>query len=146
MIGEIPTVRNMINILGTSMSIMSTERSFSAGLSSPWSVSKFAKTLEDQKDVWHYFNKSATSSMMFGGIMSLTLKSIWPIIGSATTILYYKNLYKSALDKASQNSIKSNIENKGLNKVIEETILKGSIEEIRSLSKYLESISSKASS
>lgn len=126
--------------LGMSMSVIGTEHFFSAGLSSPWSVSKFAQTLEDQEDVWKYFDESAKSSLLFGSILSFTLKSIWPVAGSAATVLYYKNMYKSALEKGSQNGIKANIEKKGLSAVIEETMSKGSIEEIRNLSKYLESI------
>lgn len=102
--------------------------------------SEIRSNFEDQQDVWHYFNESAASSLIFGSILSLTLGSIWPIAGSAATVVYYKNMYKGALDKASQNGIKSNVNNKGLNVVIEETVSKGSIEEIRNLSKYLESI------
>lgn len=138
MIEEI-SVGALKSTLGMSMSVIGTEHFFSAGLSSPWSVAKFAQTLEDQKDVWHYFDESATSSLLFGSVLSLTLRSIWPVAGSLATTFYYKNLYKSALDKASQNGIKTNIQNQGLSKTIEEIVSKGSIEEIRNLSKYLES-------
>ena len=137
---ETLSIASLKSTLGMSMSVISTEHFFSAGLSSPWSVAKFAQTLEDQQDVWHYFNESAASSVLFGGVLSLTLRSIWPIAGSAATVLYYKNMYKGALNKASQNGIKANIQNQGLSKVIDDTVSKGSIEEIRNLSKYLDSI------
>ena len=136
---ETLSVTGLKSTLGMSMSVISTEHFFSAGLSSPWSVAKFAQTLEDQQDVWTYFNESAASSLVFGSVLSLTLKSIWPIAGSAATVLYYKNMYKGALNKASQNGIKTNVQNQGLAKVINDTVSKGSIEEIRNLSKYLES-------
>lgn len=123
--------------LGMSMSVIGTEHFFSAGLSSPWSVAKFAQTLEDQQDVWKYFNESAASSLLFGGVLSFSMRSMWPVLGSAATIYYYKRLYGSALEKASQNAIKSNVENKGLSSVIDDTISKGSIEEIRNLLKYM---------
>lgn len=137
MIGTEISIGALKSTLGMSMSVIGTEHFFSAGLSSPWSVAKFAQTLEDQQDVWKYFNESAASSILFGGVLSLTMRSIWPIAGSAATVYYYKRLYGSALEKASMNGIKSNVQNKGLGNVIEETISKGSIEEIRNLLKYM---------
>ena len=134
------TMQSIKNVLGTSMSVISSEHFFSAGLSSPWSVAKFAASKEDHDEVWYYFKESATSSLLFGGLLSLTMKSLWPVTGSVATVFYYKNMYKNALDKASQNGIKTNVQNQGLSKTIEDTISKGSIEEIRNLTKYLESI------
>lgn len=126
--------------LGMSMSVIGGEHFFSAGLSSPWSVAKFAESDEDQRDVWKYFHESAASSMIFGSVLSLTLKSIWPIASSAATVLYYRHLYKGALDKASENGMKKKVQGQGLDKTIEEITSKGSIDEIKNLSKYLESI------
>jgi len=134
------TIQSIKNVLGTSMSVISGEHFFSAGLSSPWSVAKFAASKEDHDEVWYYFRESATSSLLFGGLLSLAMKSLLPVVGSAATVVYYRNLYKSALDKASQNSIKANVQNQGLSNTIEDTVSKGSIEEIKNLTKYLESI------
>lgn len=125
------------NTLGMSMSVIGGEHFFSAGLSSPWSVAKFAESDDDQKDVWKYFNDSAASSMVFGSILSLTLGSIWPVAGSAATVLYYRHLYSGALNKASQNGLKKSIESKGLSKTINEITKSGSIDEIKRLSEFI---------
>ncbi len=86
--------------LGIAMSVVGTEHFMSAGLSSPWSTAKFAKTLEDKKEVDHYFSEAATSSLLFGGFLSYSLKSLFPIIGAGALVLYYKNLYNKALSGA----------------------------------------------
>lgn len=93
------------SILGMALSIIGTEHFMSAGLSSPWSVSKFAQSLEDKDEVWHYFNEAGTASLIFGAALSYQLKTIWPLAGSGITVLYYKNLYNSALKKADNNMI-----------------------------------------
>lgn len=88
------------NTLGMAVSVISTEHFMSAGLSSPWSVAKFAETQEDKDQVWHYFNEAATASLIFGGIVSYMLRSVYPIGSSALTVAYYRRLYKDALEKA----------------------------------------------
>ena len=43
--------------LGLSVSMISSEHFFSAGMSSPWSVAKFAKSPEDKRQVWQLWGK-----------------------------------------------------------------------------------------
>lgn len=85
--------------LGLSVSIIATEHFMSAGLSSPWSVAKFAISDKDRQDVWHYFNQAAWASLGFGALISWKLKSVWPVISSGATVLYYRKLYSDALSK-----------------------------------------------
>lgn len=125
------------NTLGMAMSTIATEHFYSAGLSSPWSVAKFAESPQDQKEVWHYFGESSKSSLIFGGILSLTMKSIWPLAGAGVTCLYYKSLYNHAMKKASLNQTIKQIGQNGANKTIAEIMATGSIEDIKRLSEYL---------
>ncbi len=83
--------------LGISMAVISTEHFMSAGLSSPWSVKKFAQTEDDRADVWHYFWEAATASFIFGAFVAYMLKDYWVIVSSVLTILYYWYLYDDAL-------------------------------------------------
>lgn len=85
------------NTLGMAISVIATEHFMSAGLSSPWSVAKFAISDEDKQQVWHYFNEAATSSTVFSAITAYMLKSWYPVISSGLTLLYYKKLYRDAL-------------------------------------------------
>ena len=85
--------------LGLAVSVIATEHFMSAGLSSPWSVAKFAISDQDKQEVWHYFNEAAIASLIFGSIISWKLHSIWPGISSAGTVLYYRKLYKNALSR-----------------------------------------------
>lgn len=89
--------------LGMALSVIATEHMFSAGLSSPWTTAKFAQSLEDQKEVRYYFKEASVASLIFGAALSYQLKTPWPLMGSGVTVLYYKNLYDSALKKADNN-------------------------------------------
>jgi hypothetical protein len=85
--------------LGMAVSVIATEHFMSAGLSSPWSVAKFAISDEDKQQVWHYFNEAVYASAVFSVITSYMLKSWFPIISSALTLGYYKKLYADALSR-----------------------------------------------
>lgn len=93
------TNNDLKSTLGLAVSVIATEHFMSAGLSSPWSVAKFAVSDEDKKEVWNYFNKAAIASLGFGALISYKLKSIWPVISSGATVVYYRNLYSDALSK-----------------------------------------------
>lgn len=97
---EILSFETLKNTLGLAVSVIGVEHFMSAGLSSPWSVAKFAETQEDKNQVWHYFREAASASMIFGGVISWMLKSWYPVIGSGLTVAYYYKLYKDALEKA----------------------------------------------
>lgn len=83
--------------LGMAVSVIATEHFMSAGLSSPWSVAKFAISEDDKQQVWHYFHEAAGASAIFSVITAYMLKSWVPIISSALTLGYYKKLYTDAL-------------------------------------------------
>lgn len=83
--------------LGISMAVISTEHFMSAGLSSPWSVKKFAQTTADKEEVWHYFWEAALASFIFGAFVSYMLSDYWVIASSLLTIGYYYYLYDDAL-------------------------------------------------
>ena len=85
--------------LGMAVSVIATEHFMSAGLSSPWSVAKFAISDEDKQQVWHYFNEAVGASAVFSVITAYMLKSWVPIISSALTLGYYKKLYADALSR-----------------------------------------------
>lgn len=131
------SLMTMKNVLGVSMSTIAGEHFFSAGLSSPWSVAKFAESKEDQDQVWNYFDESAKSSMIFGALLSWSLKSLWPITGSTVVVAYYKSLYKDALNKASSNGLKKTINQTGLSDAISQITSTGSIQDIQMLLRYI---------
>lgn len=83
--------------LGISMAVISSEHFMSAGLSSPWSVKKFAVTQKDRDEVWYYWKEAAIASMLFGIFVGWMLKDWWVIIASILTIVYYYWLYRDAL-------------------------------------------------
>lgn len=85
--------------LGLAVSVIATEHFMSAGLSSPWSVAKFAVSDQDKQEVWNYFDKAAIASLGFGALISYKLKSIWPVVSSGVTVIYYKKLYADALSR-----------------------------------------------
>lgn len=87
------------NTLGMAVSVIATEHFMSAGLSSPWSVAKFAISDEDKQQVWHYFNEAVYASAVFSVIIAYMLKSWFPIISSGLTLGYYKKLYADALSR-----------------------------------------------
>jgi hypothetical protein len=90
---------NLKKMLGMSVSVISTEHFMSAGLSSPWSVAKFAISDEDKSQVWHYFWEASEASAIFSVITAYMLKSWYPIASSALTLGYYHKLYKDALSR-----------------------------------------------
>jgi len=87
------------DVLGMSVSVIASEHFMSAGLSSPWSVAKFAISDEDKSQVWHYFNEAAGASAIFSVITAYMLKSWYPLISSGLTLAYYRKLYQDALSR-----------------------------------------------
>ncbi len=88
---------NLKKTLGMAVSVIATEHFMSAGLSSPWSVAKFAISDEDKQQVWHYFNEAVSASAIFSVITAYMLKSWTPLISSGLTLAYYRKLYSDAL-------------------------------------------------
>lgn len=59
--------------LGLSVSMISSEHFFSAGMSSPWSVAKFAKSPEDKRQVWQLWGEAAGASLAFAVVIGVIL-------------------------------------------------------------------------
>lgn len=85
--------------LGMAVSVIATEHFMSAGLSSPWSVAKFAISDDDKQQVWHYFDEAVYASAVFSVITAYMLKSWVPLISSGFTLAYYRKLYADALSR-----------------------------------------------
>lgn len=85
--------------LGMAVSVIATEHFMSAGLSSPWSVAKFAISDQDKQEVWHYFYEAVSASAAFSVITAYMLKSWVPVLSSGLTLAYYRKLYADALSR-----------------------------------------------
>jgi hypothetical protein len=89
-------------VLVLGISAISAEHFFSAGMSSPWSVSKFATSDEDKRQVWRLFKYAAYGSIIFAVIIGLALggaKAFWYAVGGAGAItawMWYE--YREALE------------------------------------------------
>ena len=66
--------------LGFSVSAIATEHFFSAGMSSPWSVAKFATTEQDAKQVWSLFWSGTAASVAFAAIVGLMMQDKWTFV------------------------------------------------------------------
>ena len=88
--------------LGLSVSMISSEHFFSAGMSSPWSVAKFAKSPEDKRQVWQLWGEAAGASLAFavviGVILGDMLSFVLSVAGAIAVSLWMWWDYKRALD------------------------------------------------
>ena len=88
--------------LGLSVSLISSEHFFSAGMSSPWSVAKFAKTDEDKRQVWQLWGEAAGASLGFAVVIGILLGDAWSfflsVMGAVAVSLWMWWDYKRALD------------------------------------------------
>lgn len=66
--------------LGFSVSVIATEHFFSAGMSSPWSVAKFATSEQDAKQVWSLFWNGTAASLIFAALVGLMMQDKWTFI------------------------------------------------------------------
>lgn len=87
--------------LGFAVSAISAEHFFSAGMSSPWSVAKFAKTEQDQSQVWKLFTEAAVGSVVFAAAVGLLMGdagAFWlSVAGGAVVVAWMYWDYKRAL-------------------------------------------------
>lgn len=88
--------------LGFSVSLLASEHFISAGMSSPWSVAKFAKTEEDAAQVWKLFREASYASIATAAVTGYILKSweafAWSLAGAGAVIVFVASEYKRALD------------------------------------------------
>lgn len=72
-----PELDNVRSALAFGVSAISAEHFFSAGMSSPWSVSKFAESDEDKAQVWKLFWVGAGASAAFAVALAAILGNSW---------------------------------------------------------------------
>ena len=99
MASEYQSVKDAI---GFGISMLATEHFLSAGMSSPWSVAKFAKTDEDKQQVWKLFKEAGIASAISAAIMAWLLEDwevlLWGLAGVAFVLVFVGSEYRRALD------------------------------------------------
>ena len=89
-------------VLVLGISAIASEHFFSAGMSSPWSVSKFAQSADDKRQVWKLFKYSAIGSIVFAIIIGLALGGtkafLWSVLGAGAITAWMGYEYKEALE------------------------------------------------
>ncbi len=95
-------LQGLKNALGFSVSMMAAEHFISAGMSSPWSVAKFAQTDQDQKQVWKLFYEAGYMSVASAAVTAYLLESwqtfFWSMLGVGVVLLFVGSEYKRALE------------------------------------------------
>jgi len=90
--------------LALSLSMLDSEHMFSATMSSPWSVAKFAKSQQDCAQVWKLFKESAVFSFAFAGLVGWILSEdnydplLWALGGTAFFVGWMFYDYNRALN------------------------------------------------
>lgn len=94
-------ITQLKDALAFAVSLIASEHFISAGMSSPWSVAKFAKTQQDQDQVWRLYRESAIASFATSAIIGIILQDfsafIWGMVGSGAVMLLIASEYKRAL-------------------------------------------------
>jgi hypothetical protein len=94
-------VGSLMDAMALGISMLASEHFFSSGMSSPWSVAKFATTEEDKAQVWHLFSEAAGASVITAIVLGLLLKdesAFWWSVGGTVAIVawmwydYYRAL------------------------------------------------------
>jgi hypothetical protein len=89
------------NALGFGVSLIAAEHFISAGMSSPWSVAKFAETQEDADQVWKLFKEasiaSIVSSVVIGWLLGDLEVFVWSVVGAVSVMLFVGSEYQRAL-------------------------------------------------
>jgi hypothetical protein len=89
------------NALGFGVSLIAAEHFISAGMSSPWSVAKFAETQEDADQVWKLFKEasiaSIVSSVIIGWLLGDVEVFVWSVVGAVSVMLFVGSEYQRAL-------------------------------------------------
>jgi hypothetical protein len=62
-------VQGLKNAMGFGISLLAAEHFISAGMSSPWSVAKFAESEQDAAQIWKLFSEAGAASLISAGIM-----------------------------------------------------------------------------
>jgi hypothetical protein len=90
------------NTLGFSVAMIASEHFISAGMSSPWSVAKFAKTDADAAQVWKLFYEAGAASILSTAVIAFLLRDwevfFWGLVGSVGVMVFVGSEYKRALE------------------------------------------------
>jgi len=90
------------NALGFGVSLIAAEHFISAGMSSPWSVAKFAKTQEDADMVWKLFYEAGAASIVSAAIIGILLGDgkvfFWSMAGALSVMVFVGSEYSRALN------------------------------------------------
>lgn len=82
--------------------MLATEHFLSAGMSSPWSVAKFAKTDQDKAQVWQLFTEAGIASASSAAIMAWILEDwrvlFWGLTGVVLVMIFVGSEYQRALN------------------------------------------------
>jgi hypothetical protein len=95
-------LQGLKNALGFGVSMIASEHFISAGMSSPWSVAKFAKTDQDAAQVWKLFWEAAAASLVSALIIAYLLRDfevlLWSLAGAAGVLIFVGSEYQRALE------------------------------------------------
>jgi len=95
-------LQGLKDALAFSVNLIASEHFISAGMSSPWSVAKFAKTDKDKEQVWRLFQECVVASLATSAIMGYLLGSweafFWGIVGAVSVMIFVGSQYERALD------------------------------------------------
>lgn len=90
------------NALGFGVSLTAAEHFISAGMSSPWSVAKFAKTEDDRRQVWKLFTEASVASVASAAIIGWLLGDwevfLWSMAGAVAVMVFVGSEYHRALN------------------------------------------------
>jgi hypothetical protein len=95
-------LQGLKNALGLTTTVIASEHFISAGMSSPWSVAKFAQSDQDAKQVWKLFGEAMAASVVMAVVVSWLLGSwqvfFWSIIGAIAVGIFVGSEYYRALE------------------------------------------------
>jgi hypothetical protein len=95
-------LQDLKNALGFGVSLIAAEHFISAGMSSPWSVAKFAKTQQDADQVWKLFFEagaaSIVSAIVIGWLLHDKTVLMWSLIGAGSVMIFVGSEYQRALE------------------------------------------------
>jgi hypothetical protein len=95
-------LQGLKNALGFGVSLTAAEHFISAGMSSPWSVAKFAKTDEDRAQVWKLFREASIASLVSAGFVGFLLKDwevfLWSVVAAGGVMVFVGYEYHRALE------------------------------------------------
>jgi hypothetical protein len=87
--------------LGFGVSMIAAEHFISAGMSSPWSVAKFAKSDQDKRQVWRLYweaaGASVVSALIIGWLLGDGEVIFWSLLGTAAVLVFVGSEYRRAL-------------------------------------------------